>query len=137
MNMFIKNMEKLTLDQHDIMAIAKPETTTYYTYDNLIKQKSIVDAFKGKNGVFVFYNVKGQNVGHWVCMFRNARNPNMIHYFDPYGKSPAEDIEMTHNKDKFLEMIKKHKSARKGWKEIKLPIKCLIMLLTHADAIVL
>ena len=109
MNHLLTNSQAIPLAGNDLVKIAKPERTRWVVYSDLKRYKSIQALLGIYDGVFILYQQKSTNIGHWACMFKDAHDPHTCHYFDSYGFAPAQDISITHNEDFLLDLIKKYK----------------------------
>lgn len=76
-----------------------------YTYRDLLKFKSLNNAFNKKNYIFLLFEIKLNN-GHWTLLIRYK---NKIRFFDSYGFKPDDELTFTnYNFRKKYGMCKKH-----------------------------
>ena len=115
MEQFLQAQEKIPLPTKDILKIMQPERAIQVDFKDLVKSSSLLNAFKGHNIILLFYNIKGQSgVGHWCLLYKDAKVPTTLHFFDPYGgASPLSQHEDPVQKRAFSELVKKHKEKYK------------------------
>lgn len=82
----LEKVREYALSNDDINQILSPDTNII-SYPELTRYATIDDVFDELGRVILLYLTESENVGHWVCMWRDGRT---IQYFDPYGNKPEE-----------------------------------------------
>lgn len=111
MDDLVKDLTKIPLSGDDLIEIAKKlgkqkEHMGWITYDSLNQINNISELFQGEiNSVFLLIQPPNQNIGHWVTL---GMNKNGIFYYDPYGLTIEQDIEITKSSSKLIQLLMGH-----------------------------
>lgn len=106
----ITEIEGVPLDGSDLRTMANKlgnNAVKSLLYDNLAGL-TLDDLFSDVNTVFVLYRIRnagGPNpvVGHWVALIKNDMG---FQYYDPYGLSISQDLQITGEPDHFRRLFK-------------------------------
>ena len=84
----IANLEKLDITGQNVVDIAggKTRVVPYHELNNYGSIQQLLHPF----GSVVILFETSQNVGHFTCLYFDAQE--RLHFFDPYGMSPDEDL---------------------------------------------
>ena len=107
----VKNLTRIPLDGNDLIEIAtklgkNKDHMGWITYDSLDQINNISELFKGEiNSIFLLIQPPMTNIGHWVTL---GSNKNGLFYYDPYGLTPEQDIEITKSSSKLIQLLMGH-----------------------------
>ncbi len=106
-----ENLTKIPLSGDDLLSICEKlgkdkAHMAWITYDSLDQINNIEELFQGEiNSVFILIQPPMTNIGHWAVLINNAHG---LVYYDPYGLSIAEDIEITKSSSKLIQLLMGH-----------------------------
>ena len=96
----VSSLEKIPLDGDDLesMATCLGVDAKSLLYSDL-KGKTLSSLFTHDN-IYVLYDIRSDPsvVGHWVCLMKRGDD---LYYYDPYGMSISQDLEVTNEPDYF------------------------------------
>ena len=105
---FVRKLEKIPLSGDNFLRMINRSDCEYIYYDDLAKKQTLFSKWKKILGVL--YDIKNENSGHWILLWRERRgHVDILHYFDSYGTSYLKDLSLTHNKDNLTRLIKNYK----------------------------
>jgi hypothetical protein len=88
MERLIKKLENIALSNEEILQICNNKANLL-TYPELHKYNDINQCLGKYGAVIILYETR-KDYGHWVCVFKSAKNK--LEFFDPYGLFPDEEL---------------------------------------------
>jgi len=112
MDDLLDDLTQIPLSGTDLIDISaalgsNKERLGWITYDSLANVNSIDELFKGGDidAVFILIQPPNEMIGHWITLGNNQEG---LFYYDPYGLSIEEDIEITKANDRLLQLLMGH-----------------------------
>lgn len=115
----INSLEAEPHDMAIVQHLCSPLKVRAIEYDELESMKPLMEVMDYVDAIVILYTMKSHPVGHFCC-FWLSEDRSTVEYFDPYGLSPTEDMDVTHNPHTLLQYFGTKKVNHNQWRLQKL-----------------